>query len=229
MGERIGLFPLGTVLYPGLVLPLHVFEPRYRALVADLVALPEGVPRRFGVVAIRDGSEVGPGAARSLYSVGCTAELRSVTAHPDGRFDIVTNGAHRFRVIRIQDPGPASAGGYLQAEIDQLADVVDQESLALDPVVRADFAAYQEALAQATGGPGATDPSTLPTSPVILSYLVSAALVATLPDKQRLLEAPGTGDRLHLAHRLLRVETRLITATGTLPGVDLLHPATSPN
>ena len=89
MTERLPLFPLGTVLFPGLVLPLHIFEPRYRTLVADLVALPESEPRRFGVVAIRAGREVGADGVRALHAVGCTAELRQVQRHEDGRYDIV--------------------------------------------------------------------------------------------------------------------------------------------
>ena len=56
------MFPLGTVLFPGLVLPLHIFEERYRALVRHLVDLPEGAPREFGVVAIRAGGELRPAA-----------------------------------------------------------------------------------------------------------------------------------------------------------------------
>ena len=70
-GDRavIPLFPLGTVLVPGLVLPLHVFEPRYRRLLADLAAKPEH-ERGFGVVAIREGHEVGEGGARALHEVG---------------------------------------------------------------------------------------------------------------------------------------------------------------
>ena len=61
MATRLPLFPLSTVLVPGLVLPLHVFEPRYRILVQALLELPEGAERRFGVVAIRSGREVGDG------------------------------------------------------------------------------------------------------------------------------------------------------------------------
>ena len=101
------MFPLGTVLFPGLVLPLHIFEERYRDLVRHLVALPADAPREFGVVAIRQGWETLPAAgpattapasaAVTLHEVGCTAELRQVTELPDGRFDIVTVGRRRFR------------------------------------------------------------------------------------------------------------------------------------
>src|SRR5947208_3627011 len=80
MGELIPLFPLGTPLFPGIVLPLQIFEPRYRRLVAELSALPADSPRRFfGVVAIRQGWEVERVApAAALSDVGCTARLPTV-------------------------------------------------------------------------------------------------------------------------------------------------------
>ena len=89
MRTTVPLFPLGTVLVPGLVLPLHVFEQRYRTLVADLLAAAE-VDQHFGVVAIRSGFEVGDGAARALHEVGTLAELTDVDALPDGRYDVQT-------------------------------------------------------------------------------------------------------------------------------------------
>src|SRR5450631_2620869 len=61
VGTRLPIFPLGTVLVPGLVLPLHIFEPRYRLLIEALMALPEGATRQFGVIALRSGSEAGEG------------------------------------------------------------------------------------------------------------------------------------------------------------------------
>ena len=89
---RIPLFPLGTVLYPGLMLPLHIFEDRYRQLVRELVDAPEGASRRFGVVAIREGREVGSDGIKALHDIGCMAELRQVEQYEDGRYDIVTTG-----------------------------------------------------------------------------------------------------------------------------------------
>src|SRR3978361_1673535 len=101
MGDLTPLFPLGTPLFPGVVLPLHVFEPRYRRLMRDLLSLPEDSDRRyFGVVAIRQGGEdeqVAP--AEALYDVGCTARVRRVAAQPDGGFAIVTVGGDRFRLL----------------------------------------------------------------------------------------------------------------------------------
>src|SRR3954449_8846827 len=117
MGELIPLFPLGTPLFPGVVLPLQIFEPRYRRLMRDLMALPEADERRFfGVVAIRQGWEVEEAApAAALYDIGCTARGQGVRPKPDGGFRIVTVGGERFRLLDVvvgDDPP------YLQAEVE---------------------------------------------------------------------------------------------------------------
>jgi len=84
MPEMLPLFPLGAVLYPGMLLPLNIFEERYRQLVRDLLDQPE--PREFGVIAIRHGRETGIDGVSDLYEVGCTAEVRQVEEHEDGRY-----------------------------------------------------------------------------------------------------------------------------------------------
>jgi ATP-dependent Lon protease len=131
MGELIPLFPLGTPLFPGVVLPLQIFEPRYRRLMRDLMALPEADERRFfGVVAIRQGwevEEVAPAAA--LYDIGCTARVQAVRPEPDGGFRIVTVGGERFRLLDVvvgEDPP------YLQAEVEWLVDEERAEEAAGD-------------------------------------------------------------------------------------------------
>src|SRR6266496_4147401 len=115
MSEMLPLFPLGAVLYPGMLLPLHIFEERYRQLVRDLLGGPE--PRRFGVIAIRKGRETGIDGVHSLYEIGCTAALRRVDRLDDGRFEIVTVGAQRFRLLGLDDSRP-----YLQGEVELLAE-----------------------------------------------------------------------------------------------------------
>jgi Lon protease-like protein len=121
MGELIPLFPLGTPLFPGTVLPLQIFEPRYRRLMRDLLALPEGGDRRFfGVVAIRQGWEVERVApAEALYDVGCTARVQAVRPQADGGFRIVTVGGERFRLL---DVVVADDPPYLQAEVEWLTE-----------------------------------------------------------------------------------------------------------
>ncbi len=147
MGDLIPLFPLGTPLFPGIVLPLQVFEARYRALVRDLLALPEGVQRRFGVVAIRQGWEVERvSPAEALFDVGCTAEVQAVRPQPDGTFGVVTVGGDRFRLLDVvlgdrggEDPP------YLRAEVEWLAEEEAAEEAAGD---------QEEVLDGPPGGPG---------------------------------------------------------------------------
>jgi Lon protease-like protein len=217
--QRLPVFPLGTVLVPGLMLPLHVFEPRYRALVADLMDLPED-DRVFGVVAIKAGFEVGEHGVRALYQVGCTAVIRDVTEHEDGRFDLVTSGAVRFRLEGLD----SSAGTpYLTGLVSPIGEPdgedVDPGALARQVALR--FAAYRERL-------GATQIG-LPTSPRVLSYLVAAGMVLDLADRQSLLEQPDTARRLLAERHLLERERVLVDELGALPAPDLVRVAVNPN
>jgi Lon protease-like protein len=131
MGELIPLFPLGTPLFPGTVLPLQIFEPRYRRLMRDLLDLPEAGDRRFfGVVAIRQGWEVERVApAEALYDVGCTARVQAVRPQADGGFRIVTVGGERFRLL---DVVVADDPPYLQGEVEWLTDEEAAEEAAGD-------------------------------------------------------------------------------------------------
>src|SRR6516164_9318164 len=129
MGEMLPLFPLGAVLYPGMLLPLHIFEERYRQLVRDLLERPE--PRRFGVIAIRKGRETGIDGVQALYGIGCTATLRRADELEDGRFELVTVGTQRFRLLALDETLP-----YLQGEIELLADDAVDQAAAV-PFVRA--------------------------------------------------------------------------------------------
>jgi uncharacterized protein len=171
MGDLIPLFPLGTPLFPGVVLPLNVFEPRYRRLVRDLMAQPDSDDGRFfGVVAIRQGWEVeriAPAAA--LFDVGCTARVQVVRPQPDGGFQVVCVGGDRFRLLDVvvgEDPP------YLQAEVEWLAEEEAAEEAAGDEVaasvargsmavlvrtVRALFARYVIEVADLQGGRDADD------------------------------------------------------------------------
>jgi Lon protease-like protein len=148
MGELIPLFPLGTPLFPGVVLPLQIFEPRYRQLVHDLMALPEAGDRRFfGVVAIRQGWEVEAVApAEALYDIGCTARVQAVRPQPDGGFRVVTVGGERFRLL---DVVVGEHPPYLQGEVEWL----DEEEMAEEA------AGDRELLADPAGlvVPGRTD------------------------------------------------------------------------
>jgi Lon protease-like protein len=118
---ELPLFPLHTVLCPGVALPLHVFEPRYRALVSTCLAT--GAP--FGVVLIRAGREVG-GGSTSIATVGTTAEIREAEALEDGRYRILAVGTHRFRI----DSVTVGREPYLLGEVELIDEPVGDRLVA---------------------------------------------------------------------------------------------------
>lgn len=225
MTDRLPLFPLNSVLYPGLVLPLNVFEERYRRLMRDLLGLPEG-QRRFGVVALRSGREVGDltvAPSEAVFELGCTAEVATIRPHADGRFDVVASGASRFRLLSIDDTGP-----YLVGEVEYLEESHGSDAAALAMAVTRAFTEYQRRLA-GTQGRGQTELPELPDDPVVLSYLVAAAMVLDLSDKQELLGAPDGTDRLRAELALLHRENALLSHIRALPAVDLLRAEVTSN
>lgn len=220
--DRLPLFPLGVVLFPGLVLPLHIFEERYRRMVQDLLEEPADEPRRFGVIAIKLGHEVGEGRAQELEAVGCTAEVQSVTAHDDGRYDLVTSGETRFRIADIDDSLP-----YLRADVEYLPDEAGPRSETTVAHVAMLFRQYCERLGKA--GADIQLPPELPTDPVRLSFLVGAAMILDHTDKQDLLAAEHAATRLETEVALLRRENRLLSRLPTIPGTELLGQEVKPN
>src|SRR4029079_5806144 len=106
------MFPLGTVLLPGMVLPLHVFEPRYQQLVRDCLDAP---PHEFGVVLIDRGSEVGGGDTRS--DVGVIARILQVARLEATRFALITVGTRRVRVVEWLPDDP-----YPRADVEDWSD-----------------------------------------------------------------------------------------------------------
>src|SRR4051794_14495969 len=221
MTVRLPLFPLGTVLFPGVPLPLHIFEERYRLLVRELIAIPEGQPRRFGVVAIREGREVGSDGVRALYTVGCTAELRQVEQYEDGRFDILSVGAARFTLQNVD-----TSAEYLQGDVELLAERAGSaEQLAT--VVGQLFTDYLNLLGTARRMP--IEPPDLPDDALLLSYLVAATVLLDIADKQRLLEAPDADARLRAEAELLHREIRLLRLLSAVPSPETLRAGISPN
>ena len=242
MTERLPLFPLNSVLYPGLVLPLNVFEERYRRLVADLLAQPEDRPRRFGVLAIKDGREVSPvresegpagpldglGTAtgdplEALHHIGCVADVASVQPQPDGRYELLVTGTTRFWLRSVDTGGP-----YLTGEVETIEEEPGEGAGALAAGVERAFRAYQKRLAGAREATVVGEQE-LPADPQVLSYLVAAASVFDTPVKQRLLACPDTAQRLTAELELLRRETAVLAWLPSLPAVDLTRQSFSPN
>lgn len=256
MSERLPLFPLGAVLFPGLVMPLHIFEERYRRLVADLLEQPADEPRRFGVVAIELGHEVGPGAAQRLAPVGCTAEVHGATKYEDGRYDLICTGAERFRIEHVDTEGP-----YPQADVTLLPDEVGPvPDTAVETVTRL-FRRYTERLNAAadaaTEAPGTAEaedagetseppgvegepaapglaarltlPEELPDEPLPLSYLIAATMMIGRAERQRLLADEHAAARLEHERELLRREIRLLRRLRSIPADNLLTDPVTPN
>jgi Lon protease-like protein len=222
MSQTLPLFPLGTVLYPGLLLPLHIFEERYRQLIRDLLDGPE--PRRFGVIAIRRGRETGVDGISSLHEIGCTAIVRQIQEHDDGRFDLVTVGTQRFQLAGLDHSKP-----YLQGEVDLLAEDTGDEPAAglAAQAVHGAFRAYLDALA----GRGVTQAAVpeLPGEPAALSYLVAASMIMDLRDKQALLAEPDALHRLIAERALLSRETMMLRSLTSTPAPDLRNSPYSSN
>ncbi|MGX6604887.1 LON peptidase substrate-binding domain-containing protein [Micromonosporaceae bacterium Da 78-11] len=235
MSVRLPVFPLGTVLFPGLVLPLHIFEERYRALVRELVDSPTDGPHEFGVVIFRRGTEApAPDTGDSptaepialttddLYQVGCTAELRQVSELPDGRFDIMTVGRRRFEILNVKQGDEP----YLSAEVEWLPD--DEPDAAADrlaPRALAAFRTYLDLLR-----PDSEVLDAVPADPTVLSHLIAATAQLTTDERYLLLAAPDTATRLRTELKLLNREAGLLARVRAVPVPlsDLARPA-SPN
>jgi uncharacterized protein len=224
--DSVPLFPLPSVLFPGVLLPLHVFEERYRVMVQRLLDTPEGLPRRFGVVAIKQagladsagsltvrGDEPETRAVNALHPVGCLAELRQVEDRDDGTYEIVTVGVQRF-VLRAVD---ATTEPYLVGEVDLLPtdSGTGPELELLASRAGTMFEEYVAAVAAIGGAEVAA--IELPDEPDVLSYLVAATALLTIDDKQSLLEQDSTQDRLRAEIRLLRRETILVRELRVVP------------
>lgn len=185
------VFPLKVVLFPEALLPLHLFEERYKRLYTETVET--GNP--FGVVLLRRGQEVG--GPSTPYSVGTTARIRTHTVESEGRINIIVQGQRRFRIRRLDESGP-----YLRAETEWVDDEPCEEDLTdLVERLRTLFHRHVELLFQVIGRPGVR--LTLPDSPEALSYFVSSRLRVSLVEKQELLELTSTPQRLEALAVLL--------------------------
>lgn len=241
MAMELPLFPLHTVLCPGIVLPLHIFEERYQLLTRHCL----DTESPFGVVLIRDGREVGEGPL-TLAGVGTFARIREATELPDGRFDLLAVGEGRFRVAEVT----VGREPYLVAKVTPIADEVADPALAgeLAGQVSRRFIRYLELLQPADGeeadeievqmeidAPSESsegeEPSyseteedaraaeledaaqrlTVPNDPTALSYLLAGIIQIEHVRRQTLLEAETTDLRLFELARLLDREIELLS------------------
>ncbi len=225
MTDRLPLFPLNTVLFPGVVMPLYVFEDRYRSLVNDLISLPPDADREFGVVAITIGYEVGDTGVQTIQRVGCAALVTDITANPDGSFELLVVGRRRFHVRHLD-----RSQDYLNADVEWLADrggPVNAELAATAARAGRLFDRYRAEVRDLRGD-DVLDGDT-PDDPVDLSYTLAASLIVPLADRQRLLESPDLGNRLQLGIAMLRSELQAIRVLPALPATSLARTGWCPN
>ena len=189
---RLSIFPLsGVILYPGLRLPLHIFEPRYRAMVSDALVRD----RRIAMI-----QPQGPGEGSPLFSIGCVGRIEDVEALEDGRFNIVLDGEHRFRELRELDVTTP----FRQVEAELLAEPEDE---ALSSIERAGFEHAAREFADMQGYSVDWD-SVARLDDVSLINGVSQIAPFDAAAKQALLEAPDLASRCELLVQLMQFFSR---------------------
>ena len=201
---RLPLFPLNNVLFPDALMPLHIFEPRYRELVTR--CLSRGEP--FGIVLLLEGEEVGPSAVP--HRVGTLAEIVAHAPLADGRSLITVKGGRRFEIDSvIEDPAP-----YLVGEVRYLDDAADEASRPLADTVAEAYADYVVGIVAATHGVRREVPvvdELRSGSPCDVSFRVAAGLAVEDDERQMLLETASAHDRLVREREILARECALIT------------------
>lgn len=203
MSELLPIFPLEAVLFPGALMPLHIFEPRYRLLIRRCIERQ----RPFGIVLIRNGSEVGAGA--EPYGVGTEAKIVAESPLPDGRSYIVTRGERRFAVESlIADVEP-----YLVAQVRYLDETDGDRALDRASVAREALGAYLLAVVAVTDdarGERALADDLRDAAPGDLAYRIAGSLAVDAPQQQALLELETAAARLEAETRILNRETELL-------------------
>ena len=209
---RLPLFPLSTPLFPGMVLPLHIFEERYRKLLTDRA----GADPMFGIVLTRKGREVGD--QPEIHAIGTSATMLGIQRHDDGRSDIAVRGARRFRVLGTDWTGP-----YLIADVEWLPDDRTEDD-ALQALADQTRSAMARLVATAADAGRVPIPDlSLPSDPTDLGFLLSRTLWLNTWERQALLELPGSRTRLERLAAIIRREQRLLTTAGA-SGVPIEHP-----
>jgi Lon protease-like protein len=189
-------------------LALHAFEPRYRQLVADLLNDEDPSAPVFGVVALRQGWEVGELA--DVYTIGTTARVTDLVPHADGRCDLTALGERRFAIESLDK----TTSPYLRATVRYLSeDDGDLTDRTVD-AVRAALTRHLAVLAALDPGYASGLPAADARS---LSYAVAQHSSLPLADRQRLLECPDTAQRLAAARAILRRESQLLSQLRAVP------------
>ena len=199
MKMHIPLFPLNAVLFPGMVMPLHVFEDRYKTMIQR--CLNEDAP--FGVVLILEGTEVaGPATP---HQIGTLAHITDVEHLDDGRMNINVTGTGRFRIRKL-----FTEEAYLSAEVEPfpLGPISQTEVRSLVSSLQPRIASYLQLMNEETRDP--ITAGDMPDDPIELAYLIAIALQLPMKDKQALLQVRTAQDLLARENALLGREHGLL-------------------
>jgi len=194
------IFPLKTVLFPGMPMPLRIFEPRYKKMIGECLA----GSGNFGVVLIKEGEEVGPPAVP--FAVGTEAKIIKAERMDDGQLFIIVSGQRRFKIVKLLEPEP-----YLSAEVVFLPELEGDRNAALltDQILRLVLSDFVQLASIFTLEP--VYPFRFPSDPAQFSFLASHLLSSPMTTKQQLLESETVEERLKLARKLFVEErTRFI-------------------
>ena len=207
---ELPLFPLNTVLFPGMQLKLHIFEERYKTMMNRCI--DREAP--FGVVLIRHGTEAyGPNV--TPYEVGCTADISAVQRLPLGRMNIVATGKRRFR-IRALDRHQS----YLIGDVEYFTPADDRPRLArvYSKVLRPLLLRYVDIMAASSDS--RFDPSKLPRQPRAVAQIASILLQTDNSQKQELLSIDSLSQLLITLVDIYRLETMLLKIRLSPPDED---------
>jgi Lon protease-like protein len=221
MSDTLPMFPLSTVLFPGMSVPLRVFEDRYRALVHHLLRVDDPTERVFGSVGIREGYEVGEHGAQWLFRIGCRVKMTEVEALPDGTFELVAVGLDRIELEHLD-----TTGTYPVGRVNHLREPDAAVPGQVSDVARETWAEYCEALLEIDREPPASE---LPFDSAYLSWALAALAPLSLAERQALLEAEDASGRLQMVTQVLRDELRVMRIFPSLPATDVARTRWSPN
>ena len=215
--ELLPLFPLNTVLFPSQVLPLHIFEERYKLMINTCLAQD----KPFGVVLIYSGHEVGGPAIP--HPVGTVARIANWKWLSDGRMNILTVGDRRFRITEYVDSDLPYLVGAVEYWDDELAELSDLPRLISS--VSDNFIDYLTLIMSLADQALPVSQLQLPDEPSMLSFHIASNLQIDMNEKQELLEQPSAVARLQRELTLLKREggflQRLVSLQGSIQEEDL--------
>ncbi len=224
MSRSLPMFPLNAVVFPGMRVPLNVFERRYRKLVRHLLEESSPKDRLLGTVAIRAGYEVGEHGAQTVHTTGVLLQMTECTPHADGGFEIEVLARQRLHLEEMQH-----GDGFPRGEVELLEDQVDDLATAHAEAERtmAAFAAYRDRLAGLRGD--SVHGAAFGSDPTFLSYALSATVLLPVQQRQALLESESAAARLRLLRGYLAEEMRAMRALPSLPALEIARAGWSPN